>query len=532
MKFKILATLAFVIIIQNSFAQNVGIGTTTPQARLHVADSNVYFSSPSSDPVGGFTPTENGGYGLLWIAGKGALRVGRETEDRWAYNNIGGYSASFGFNNSVTGVGGFASGNYNRVTGLYGTALGGINHARDKGAVAIGYLSEGLGDYTNAFGYGVVAQSFQSTALGRFNNYSGNSTTDYLNQPILVVGNGTSDINRRNALSILKDGRIMVASDSLTNYQFYVKAKTVGNAVFAQSDAAQPYSVAIYATNGSASGHGILGVATGAGLGTVVSPTYSLNAVSGYGYGSATAVAATSASGIGIDAKSISGYAILSSGKIKFRNLGEGAGKILVSDAVGEATWQNPSTLTLDQSSATGISQFEFRNNGAYRGAFGWSQADGRFFFYDGESGTNTMFINNGRMGIRRDATTNALEVGGEASKSTAGSWLGNSDARLKKNIVPVTNALDKLLHLKGVQYEWNDNQTGYPRPAGIQMGFTAQNVQQVFPEKVSTDAQGFLQTAYGTYDPLIVEAIRELKNENDVLKKEIAEIKKLLEKK
>ena len=81
-------------------------------------------------------------------------------------------------------------------------------------------------------------------------------------------------------------------------------------------------------------------------------------------------------------------------------------------------------------------------------------------------------------------------------------------------------------------QYQWADNKTGIKRPEGIQMGFTAQNIQQVFPEAVTTDAQGYLQTAYGTYDALLVEAIRELKNENDLLKIEIGEIKRLLEKK
>jgi hypothetical protein len=178
--------------------------------------------------------------------------------------------------------------------------------------------------------------------------------------------------------------------------------------------------------------------------------------------------------------------------------------------------------MILDQPAATGLASIEWRSNNSYRGGLGYDQSAGRFFFFEGESGQNVFFINNGRFGIRRDATTNALEVGGEASKSTAGSWLGNSDARLKKNIYPVTNALDKLLQLRGVQYEWNDHQTGYPRPQGIQLGFTAQNVQEVFPEKVSTDAQGFLQTAYGTYDPLIVEAIRELTKKVEELEQKI----------
>ena len=100
---------------------------------------------------------------------------------------------------------------------------------------------------------------------------------------------------------------------------------------------------------------------------------------------------------------------------------------------------------------------------------------------------------------------------------------MANSDARLKKEITPLNNALEKLLQLKGVTYEWNDDKTGTKRPAGKQMGFTAQNIQQVFPQLVSTDAQGYLQTSYGTYDALYVEAIKELLSKIEMLEKKIA---------
>jgi len=51
---------------------------------------------------------------------------------------------------------------------------------------------------------------------------------------------------------------------------------------------------------------------------------------------------------------------------------------------------------------------------------------------------------------------------------------------------------------------------------------FTAQNIQQVFPEAVSTDAQGYLQTAYGTYDALLVESIKALLKKVEVLEEKI----------
>ena len=174
------------------------------------------------------------------------------------------------------------------------------------------------------------------------------------------------------------------------------------------------------------------------------------------------------------------------------------------------------------EESAGSLSTMEFRNSGNYRGGFGWDEINSRFFFYDGESGTNTMHINNGRFGILRDPSTNAFEVNGNASKSTAGDWLANSDERLKKNITPLTSALNKLSQLQGITYEWNDTKTGNVRPSVAQMGFTAQNVEKVFPELVSKDAQGFLQTAYGTYDALYVEAIKELLKKVEVLEEKI----------
>ena len=242
-----------------------------------------------------------------------------------------------------------------------------------------------------------------------------------------------------------------------------------------------------------------------------------------------SALLANSFVGIAVEAESFLGLALSTKGDVRLTQIGEGIGKILVSDATGNATWQNPPKITVDQAGIAGLPSLEFRNGGAYRGGFGWDQSTGRFFFFDGESGTNTFFINNGRMGIQRNPTTNDFEVNGNASKATAGSWLGNSDARLKKDMQPLTGALDKLKQLEGITFQWADTKTGMKRPEGAQMGFTAQNIQQVFPNQVSTDAQGYLQTAYGTYDALLVEAMKELNTANIELRKEIENLKSLI---
>jgi hypothetical protein len=158
-------------------------------------------------------------------------------------------------------------------------------------------------------------------------------------------------------------------------------------------------------------------------------------------------------------------------------------------------------------------------DNDIYLG-FGSSPGSATHIYSDG---IETLVAINQEVGIRRYPVTNALEVEGDASKSTAGDWLANSDARLKKNIAPLNSheMLDKLLTLQGVTYEWNDNKTGSKRPEGIQYGFTAQNIQTVFPTLVEEDKLGFLQTAYGTYDAMTVEAIRALYDEIKALKLE-----------
>ncbi len=143
-----------------------------------------------------------------------------------------------------------------------------------------------------------------------------------------------------------------------------------------------------------------------------------------------------------------------------------------------------------------------------------------------------------GDVGIGRTATTNKLEVEGEASKTTAGSWVGNSDRRLKKDIKALNSQhmLDQLLALQGVTYQWNDDKTGSKRPEGIQYGFIAQNIQEVFPSLVVEDNLGYLQTAYGTYDAMTVEAIRalyqkieNLDSENNQLKTEVSSLQSKL---
>lgn len=91
------------------------------------------------------------------------------------------------------------------------------------------------------------------------------------------------------------------------------------------------------------------------------------------------------------------------------------------------------------------------------------------------------------RVGIARDPETNALEVEGNASKTTSGSWLANSDARIKTEVQEIDDALERLMRVRPVSFRYTaDYRAAHP---GIDdrryYNVIAQEFAQVFPESV-----------------------------------------------
>ncbi len=94
------------------------------------------------------------------------------------------------------------------------------------------------------------------------------------------------------------------------------------------------------------------------------------------------------------------------------------------------------------------------------------------------------------------------------------------SDRNLKQNITPVENSLDKVSQLNGVNFEWKKN-------SQKDIGVIAQDVEKVFPELVHnskvTDESGtektFKQVNYAGLVGVLIEAVKELKKENQVLR-------------
>jgi len=121
-----------------------------------------------------------------------------------------------------------------------------------------------------------------------------------------------------------------------------------------------------------------------------------------------------------------------------------------------------------------------------------------------------------GNLGIGTTNPTSKLHVQGNALISgiiTATDYDSASDMNLKKNIKPFENALDKVIQINGVTFEWKKTNS---QSAGI----IAQDVEKVFPELVRDG--DFKTVNYNGLIGVLVESIKELKQEIENLKSKL----------
>ncbi|MBL7664795.1 MAG: tail fiber domain-containing protein [Bacteriovoracaceae bacterium] len=111
---------------------------------------------------------------------------------------------------------------------------------------------------------------------------------------------------------------------------------------------------------------------------------------------------------------------------------------------------------------------------------------------------------------------------------ASANSFVYSSDIRLKQNVEPIDNALEKILSLQGVEFEWK-------KDGKQDVGFIAQDVQKIEPKLVETlpQKEAYLAVKYGNITAILVEAVKEIKTmidelfDNDKeLKRELASVK------
>ncbi len=164
----------------------------------------------------------------------------------------------------------------------------------------------------------------------------------------------------------------------------------------------------------------------------------------------------------------------------------------------------NPNEISI---SRAGVQAFKFDSNGLQSLQSGTSNFSGDVII--------SSHLQSHCLGVGTTASTTQGEI------RATGDIIANysSDKRLKENIKPISGALDKLLQMSGVTFDWIEKEEVHSHK-GHDVGVIAQEVEAVLPEVVVTRDNGYKAVNYEKIVPLLIESIKDLKAEIDELKK------------
>jgi len=135
----------------------------------------------------------------------------------------------------------------------------------------------------------------------------------------------------------------------------------------------------------------------------------------------------------------------------------------------------------------------------------------------DYTSPLRTVFVvagDNVGIGVTNPSLRLVVFNGTSTGTYTSAGWQHSSDRRLKKNIINLEPALEKVLLLSPKRFDYiteESNNSSY-------IGLIAQEVELLFPEFVGTDADGMKSIAYGAITPVLIQSIKEQQQQIEML--------------
>lgn len=452
----------------------VGIGSTTPDGKLDVRASggqdvlNLYDGGALQ-----LSMVSGGRMGLGVGAGSPVDRLQVVTSTETVAVS-GRASASTGFTlggsftaNSANGTGAKGTGGifgiHGEATAATGTGVFGLGPLKGVDGVTTAGSGTTYGGYfqnSTADGAGVYGGSGSGTGVHGLTNAAGGYGVHGVNTS--GTGSATGILGEGGVYGIQgQGGGVGVSGIGLGT------SGSIG--VFGQSNSTSS-GTGVVGQTGSASGRGVWGNAFGSALYGVYGQVQSASGWAGYFTGGKSYIEGP----LGI-------------------NVENPLGRFMVEADAGEEGMRVR---------VGGVTKFKVDDNGGVAVGANYTPP------------TDGMAID-GSVGIGTGAPSFTLHVNGTAGKPGGGSWSATSDARLKKNIRPLHEALDALCRVESVTFEYIDPVAIHELP-GERIGVIAQQVETVFPDWVEFGADGYRRVTFRGFEALAIQALRELRAEKD----------------
>jgi Chaperone of endosialidase/Collagen triple helix repeat (20 copies) len=459
-------------------SSNVGIGTTSPTLKLQVVGGAIFTAGSSTNTALYFSPsndnTLNSGYGYngddydMWVNYRGYLDGFTRYRDFRVGNGRAGVIAFFQGSTSYVGIGTTSPDAVFHVAKSSAGGVGGQVVIDNPAASTLGNTAE-ISFLTDAGASGAGTRNARILAV---NENAGNGAA----RMELHTWDGSTSATR---MTILSGGNVGIGTTSPSN-----KLDVFGNALIqgTQGFNATGETATLYIGDGAS----YLQAVYDGGLDFYQNATFRMRIQGGTGN-----------VGIGTTSPSAKVH-VVSSGT----SASEPTMFLIQNSAYG-------SIFTLDQYHGLVLRGYPTSNSSyAMTGAdvMSFMEYGGVFRFYLKNASSLTLQgeLNNGSLTVTGNLTAYGTP----------------SDIKLKENIKPLTNSLDKILQIEGVSFDWKED-TNEAKMVKLKedIGFIAQQIHSVVPELARIDENsGIMAVRDRGIIALLVEAVKELNAKIDKL--------------